>query len=87
MDFEYDPAKSETNEIKHGIAFGRARALWKDPRRVEFTARFEDEDRSGLIAELDSKLWTAVFTNRDGKTRIISVRRARNYEKKLYYSS
>ena len=86
MGFEYDPAKSQANKIKHGIDFERAKVLWSDPKRVEFLARFEDENRTGIVAELDSKLWTAISTERGGIIRIISVRRAREYEKKLYHS-
>ncbi len=87
MDFEYDPAKSEANQAKHGIGFQEALSLWLDPRRVEFTARFQDEERFGLIALLEGKLWTAISTNRNGKIRIISERSARDYEKKLYHQS
>lgn len=84
MDFEYDPAKSQANKAKHGIDFEEAKALWIDPQRVEFVARFQDEERVGIVAEYDGKLWTAISTQRAEKTRIISVRRARDYEKELY---
>jgi uncharacterized DUF497 family protein len=38
-----------------------------------------------LVAEHGDKLWTAIFTHRDSQIRIISVRRARDNEKALYY--
>jgi uncharacterized protein len=84
VDFEYDPAKSQANKAKHGIDFEEAQALWTDPNRVEFVARFQDEERTGTVALFDRKLWTAISTERGEKTRIISVRRAREYEKELY---
>ena len=32
MNFEFDPAKSESNKDKHGIDFAEARALWLDEK-------------------------------------------------------
>ena len=84
MEFEFDPRKSAMNAKKHGIDFESAQSLWGDPNRVEFIARFEDEERHGLVAQYDLRLWCAIFTIRDNKVRIISVRRARTYEKELY---
>ena len=87
MDFEFDPQKSNINAEKHGIDFKTAQLLWSDPNRVEFTARFKDEERHGLVASNNNRLWCAIFTLRGEKVRIISVRRARTYEEKLYNDS
>ena len=87
MEFEYGHTKSQRNQAKHGIDFQRARALWEDPRRVEFVARFSDEPRWGIVAQLDNRIWTAIYTTRKDRIRIISVRRARKYEETLYYDS
>lgn len=87
MEFEYDPTKSKTNARKHGIDFDQARLLWGDTKRIEFVARFADEPRLGLVAELDGKIWTAVFTTRQERVRIISVRRARKNEEAIYHDS
>jgi hypothetical protein len=40
-------------------------------------ARFSDEPRLALISGLDGKLWTAIYTVRGDRARIISARRAR----------
>jgi uncharacterized DUF497 family protein len=85
--FEYDQAKSDANYDKHGIHFEAAKLLWIDPKRVEFIARFADEPRFGLVAEHNDKLWTAIFTYRADRIRIISVRKARDHEKELYNDS
>ncbi len=82
--FEYDPQKSEANLSKHGIDFQESQALWNDTDRIEFTARFRDEERYGLIASLRGKLWTAIFTIRENRIRMISVRRSRENEQRLY---
>ena len=87
MELEFDPQKSGINARKHGIDFTTAQVLWTDPSRLQFEARFADEERHGLIAYHDNKLWCAIFTIRRDKTRIISVRRARTYEEELYYNS
>jgi uncharacterized DUF497 family protein len=87
VEFEYDPAKSKTNERKHGIDFEQARLLWSDEKRVEFVARFADETRLGLVGEYEKKLWTAIFTVRAKRVRIISVRRARINEEAIYHES
>lgn len=86
MDFEFDPEKSRTNILKHGIDFQAAKTLWLDERRVEIPARTEDEPRFILIARLLGKLWVAVYTPRGDKIRIISVRRAHPTEVKIYES-
>ena len=84
MMFEFDPAKSHANKKKHEIDFDEAQALWLDPKRVVFVARFQGEERHGIVARIGAKLWCAIFTYRGEKIRIISVRRAREYEEELY---
>ena len=87
MEFEYDPKKSESNQTKHGIDFDEAKHLWNDANRLQVEAKSETEPRFALIASYGHKLWTAFFTIRDERIRIISVRRARNGEGRLYYES
>lgn len=85
--FEYDPVKSNSNLDKHGIDFKQAEVLWKDPERLVITARSNDESRFLLIAKLQGVLWSAVYTVRGNNIRIISVRKSRNNERKIYKSS
>jgi hypothetical protein len=84
--FEYDPSKSLANKTKHGIDFVRAQELWLDPNRLVIKARTTDEERFLLIANLKDSLWTAIYTIRNKKIRIISVRKARDNEKEFYTS-
>jgi len=37
-----------------------------------------------LIARIGAKIWSAIFTERENKVRIISVRRARTSEEAIY---
>jgi uncharacterized protein len=84
MKFEWDKGKSIVNEEKHGLTFEGARDLWLDEKRVELEIDYPDEKRWALIAGLKGKIWTAIYTIRNGAVRLISVRRARAKEVKLY---
>ncbi len=84
MEFEWDPRKSTANRMKHGIDFETAQGLWLDENRIEIEAPHPVEERTILIAQLQGKLWTAVYTVRDESIRLISVRRARGKEIVLY---
>jgi uncharacterized DUF497 family protein len=83
MKFEYDPKKSQANLTKHGIDFATAQALWEG-LSLEFTARSEIENRFAIIGPIENKLYTCIFTIRDECIRIISCRRSREKEAKLY---
>ena len=84
MDFEFDSKKSRSNKDKHGIDFEEAKALWEDPHLLEIEARSSEEPRFLLIGKIRGKHWSAVVTYREGKVRIISVRRSRKEEVELY---
>lgn len=86
MEFEFDNDKSNANREKHGIDFIEAQLLWYDPDRVVIPAKTTDEPRYLLIGKIDEKFWSAVFTPRHDKTRIISVRRSRDEEVEIYES-
>lgn len=86
MNFEFDPAKSEMNQKKHGIDFIDAQALWDDPDLLEIPAKTIDEPRFLVVGKIAEKYWAGVITYRDGNIRPISVRRARTEEIELYES-
>ncbi len=86
IEFEYDLHKSVSNKKKHGIDFEEAKLLWSDGERIEFRARCDDEPRYALIAQYKCKVWIAIYTLREARIRLISVRRARIKERGLYES-
>jgi uncharacterized DUF497 family protein len=86
MKFEFDPEKSEINKAKHGVDFDESQLLWEDPDAIGFPAKSEDEERFALIAVLNGRVWVAFYTLREDRIRLISVRRARKGEKKIYES-
>ena len=84
MKFEWDPLKSAANNTKHGMDFETARGLWRDDNRVEIHVPYHSEERFIIVGKLNNKHWTAVYTVRNVKIRIISVRRSREKEVQLY---
>lgn len=84
MRFEWDDSKNLSNLAKYGINFETARNLWLDENRIEISAPHPVENRGIMIGKHQEKLWTAIFTVRGDVIRIISVRRARKKEMKLY---
>lgn len=84
MVYEFDDAKSAANRAKHGLDFSEAQKLWSDVDAVELPARSATELRKMLIAKTNGKIWSAIFTERGDKIRIISVRRARTTEEAIY---
>ena len=84
MEFEFDKAKSDANAAKHGIDFIAAQELWLDEFLIEIPAKTVDEPRWLVIGATGSKHYSAVITHREGRTRIISVRRSRAKEVAIY---
>ena len=85
MRFEFDAAKSAANKAKHGIDFVEAQALWLDPDRIEVPARPMNEPRFLIVGQIAQAVWTATVTYRHEETiRLISIRRARDGEKRQY---
>jgi len=86
MEFEFDSAKSMSNLAKHGISFNDAKQIWRDPKLLIIRTRQVTEPRWIAIACIDGTNWSAVFTFRGERIRIISVRRSRVKEVALYES-
>jgi len=94
MRIEWDPAKSESNKTKHGIAFERAHLVFDDPWCVTFPERVLDgEERWHAIGSIAGiVIIVVVHTYRveesEGKSeevvRIISARRATRREREIY---
>lgn len=86
INVEFDDKKSTQNLTKHGIDFESAQALWDDPDLLVIPAKTTDEARFLVIGVIEHKHWSAVITYRGEIIRIISVRRSRVEEVKLYES-
>ncbi len=84
MDFEFDINKSNRNKKKHKIDFNEAQALWDDPDLIEIPIKTSDEPRYLVVGNISGKHWSGIITYRKEKIRIISMRRARKEEVKIY---
>jgi uncharacterized protein len=87
VEFEFDPAKSSANKVKHGIDFVEAQTLWRDEALIEAPARTDDEPRFLVVGRIRGQHWSAVCVKRGERIRIISVRRSRKEEIEAYESA
>jgi uncharacterized DUF497 family protein len=87
---EWDRAKNEINQTKHGIDFETAQFVFDDPCCVTFVERVTDgEERWQAIGSIEKIIiLVVVHTYReeasDEVVRIISARPATRRERKLY---
>ncbi len=84
MEFEWDETKRTANIAKHGLDFARIGRLLNGPHVTMAARATEGEERMLAIGELDGRIVTAVFTWRAEKMRIISLRSARDGERRRY---
>jgi uncharacterized protein len=90
MRIEWDQAKNEINQAKHGIDFETAKLVFDDPCCVTFVERVTDgEERWHAIGSIENIIiLVVVHTYRqevsDEVIRVISARPATRRERKLY---
>ncbi len=85
--FEWDRAKAEANWKKHGVSFELAQEVFRDPFAVLRLDERADygEERFVMIGATENKVLLAVaYTEREEKIRLISARRATQYEQDDY---
>jgi uncharacterized DUF497 family protein len=87
MEFEWDPEKSKSNLKKHGISFEEAKEIFLGPVLTAQDRRKDyGEKRFISIGALSGVVFLVVaHTDRKGKVRIISARKANQTERKFYY--
>ena len=87
MEFEWDDAKAETNERKHGVSFSEAMTVFADELAITgFDPRHSvDEDRYLTMGmSTTGHLLVVSHTDRGDAVRIISAREATRRERKDY---
>lgn len=89
MEFEWDEEKDRLNRRKHGIGFRDALPAFLDPKRIERIDELHstlEEERVNIIGRIRGSLLVfGVHTDRNGRIRIISVRKAKREEIDEYY--
>lgn len=85
---EWDPAKDAENRRKHGITLEEGAAIFEGPVLTALDDRFDyaevREISIGMIGA--SVTLTVAHTDRGGRRRIISARRATRSERKRFYA-
>lgn len=85
-DFEWDAAKARSNLAKHKVSFELAREMFRGPCfEMPEAGTDHGEVRVLSIGEANGRCLVVIHTERDGRTRIISARRANRHEQALYY--
>jgi len=88
MRIEFDPAKDEVNQAKHGVSLLMAVELDWEAALVWIDDRFEfNEMRMIALAPDTGILYYVAFVDRGTTRRIISLRRANRREVKHYVES
>lgn len=95
--FEWDEEKRTLNIKKHGVDFVDAARMLMQHHVVGPSQQVGEEERWIAVGKLQppeviperwsGPLAVVVYTLRDGRYRIISARRARDYEREHYYKS
>jgi uncharacterized protein len=88
LEFEWHPTKAEANLEAHGVSFDLATTVFKDPFAVERIDDREDygEQRFVIIGMAEGQVVLFVaYTDREERIRIISARRATQYEQDDYF--
>jgi uncharacterized DUF497 family protein len=85
MEYERDPGKAAANAAKHGVPFEAIYDFdWDAATTGPDLRRDYGEKRIIALGPINGVIHLAVFTNRDGKIRLISLRRANDRERRSY---
>jgi uncharacterized DUF497 family protein len=85
--FEWDEAKAQENQQKHGVSFEEAASVFANPLAAIFDDpdHSQDEVREIIVGHSDrNRVLVVSFTERGGAVRIISARVATPRERKDY---
>lgn len=89
MLFEWDEAKNQINQRKHGLSFEIARIVFSDPLAIiRMDSGSHQEERWQIIGKANDTLIVLVVyivLDEDAEIyRLISARRVTNHERKAY---
>jgi hypothetical protein len=88
LEFEWDDAKAETNWRNHGVSFELAKTVFSDAFAIEWIDDRRDygEERFVIVGMAKGQvLLFVVYTEREQRIRLISARRATQYEQEYYF--
>ena len=75
IEFEWDDAKNQENQVKHGVSFEEAQLAFDDPYRliIEDEEHSEAEDRYYCVGFIAKGIVTVRFTYRGDTIRIFGA--------------
>ena len=88
--FEWDPQKAVANKLNHRVTFVEALTVFQDPLgRVHRDPDHSVSERREILVghSKQGRILLVAFTQRSGKIRIISARRATRRERRAYEES
>ena len=87
MEFEWDENKNRINAERHRIDFSDATEIFYDWHIIMPGSQDFDEVRELAIGLLAGREIVVVHTWRGHHIRLVSARRARHYEREIYWAS
>ena len=84
MEFEWDEAKRALNLSKHGLDLKDGQLLFDGRPALSYPSPRFGELRHVTIGQVDQRMVALVWVIRDGVIRLISLRSARDAEKREY---
>lgn len=85
MGISFDPSKSQRNELERGLPFSLVEELdWSTAWMVEDVRENYGERRYLVLSVIGERLHAMVFTPREGRVHVISLRKANQREVKQY---
>ena len=87
MEFEWDDTKNRANIRKHGVSFETASRIFERSRQTRRDGRRDyGEDRYITVGAVDAVAVIVVaHTEREGRIRLISARRASRKEREAWH--
>ncbi|HEY1931819.1 MAG TPA: BrnT family toxin [Acetobacteraceae bacterium] len=85
MEYEWDEAKRRSNLAKHGVDFAQNLEFeWSSAVIRQDRRRNYGERRRRAQGRIGDRLYTLVYTEREHRTRVISLRKAKQQEVDFY---
>jgi uncharacterized protein len=77
-EYEWDEAKRRSNLAKHGVDFIAANGFdWFDAVIIEDRRHLCGERRWLALGKIGARVYTLIYTERNGRKRIISLRKSK----------
>ena len=85
MECVFDPAKDAANQLKHGVSLALAEVLFSGAHVSVPDDRCPyGEVRQVAFGWIEGRMFACVYTDRDGRRRVISLRKANSREVARY---